>query len=215
MKLLALSDLHGDYSHVESICEKAGDFDAVLIAGDITDFGPDERALELLKMFKEPVFAIPGNCDNPSILKLLDKNAINLHNSVHEMDGFTFMGLGGSNPTPFNTPFELSEKKIGEYIGTLLGRINGRSSRNNGKTILLSHAPPLNTTDKLPRGNVGSAALARYLGRFDLVVCGHIHEARGSVRVNGTHVVNPGAASRGQGALITINDRITVEFIDV
>ncbi|MDD5474822.1 MAG: metallophosphoesterase [Candidatus Methanoperedens sp.] len=215
MKLLALSDLHGDYSHVESICEKAGNFDAVLIAGDLTNFGPDEHALELLKMFKEPVFAIPGNCDNPSILKLLDENAINLHNSVHEMEGFTFIGLGGSNPTPFNTPFELSEKKIGEYVGTLLGRLNGRSGRNNGKTILLSHAPPLNTTDKLPRGNVGSAALARYLGRFDLVVCGHIHEARGSVRVNGAQVVNPGVASRGQGALITINDRITVEFIDV
>ena len=71
MKLLALSDLHGDYSHVESIIDKAGDIDAVLIAGDITDFGPDEKALELLGMFKVPVLAVPGNCDNPSLLKIL------------------------------------------------------------------------------------------------------------------------------------------------
>ena len=69
MKLLALSDLHGDYSHVESILDKAGDIDAVLIAGDITDFGPDEKALELLGMFKIPVLAVPGNCDNPSLVE--------------------------------------------------------------------------------------------------------------------------------------------------
>lgn len=207
MKLLALSDLHGDYSHVESILDKAGEVDAVLIAGDITNFGPDEKALELLEMFKVPVLAVPGNCDNPSLLKILDENAINLHNSIYEMGGLTFMGLGGSNPTPFNTPFELSEKKIGEYIGTLLGRLKGR-------IILLSHAPPRNTTDRLPYGNVGSEALARYLGRFDLIVCGHIHEARGMVRVNGTRIVNPGMASKGQGAVVTINMEMNIEFID-
>ncbi len=208
MKLLVLSDLHGDYSHVGSILDQAGDFDAILIAGDITNFGPDEHALELLEMFDEPVFAIPGNCDNPSILRVLDENTINLHNSSHTLQGLTFVGLGGSNPTPFNTPFELSEKKIGEYVGMLLSRLNGR-------TILLSHAPPLNTTDRVPRGNVGSEALARFLGRLDLIVCGHIHEARGSVCVKGTCVVNPGAASKGHGALITIKDDISVEFINV
>ncbi len=209
MKLLALSDLHGNYSYVESIIDMSGNFDAVIIAGDITNFGPDEHAIELLKIFKEPVFAIPGNCDLPSILKVLDKNTINLHNSIYTTGGLTFIGLGGSNPTPFNTPFELSEKKIGEYVGTLLSKI-----KDNGRTILLSHAPPLNTTDKLPRGNVGSKALARFLGRLDLIVCGHIHEARGSICVKGTHVVNPGAASKGHGALITIKDVISTEFID-
>ncbi|MFZ3383589.1 MAG: metallophosphoesterase [Candidatus Methanoperedens sp.] len=209
MKLLALSDLHGDYSHVGSILDKAGDIDAVLIAGDLTNFGPDEKALELLGMFKTPVLAVPGNCDNPTLVNILDenKNTINLHNSLHKIGDLTFIGLGGSNPTPFNTPFELSEKKISEYVGTLLGRSKGRM-------ILLSHAPPKNTTDKLPHGNVGSESLARYLGRFDLIVCGHIHEARGIVRVNGTQVVNPGMASKGQGAVITIGEKIDIEFID-
>jgi Icc-related predicted phosphoesterase len=207
MKFLALSDLHGDYSHIKALQDKAGDIDAVLIAGDITNFGPDGRALDLLGMLKEPILAVPGNCDNPSLLKLLDEKAINLHNSSYTLNDLTFVGLGGSNPTPFNTPFELSEKKIGEYIGTLLANLKGR-------IILLSHAPPRNTLDKVPRGNAGSEALARYLGRFDLIVCGHIHEARGSVKVNGTLVVNPGVASKGQAALITINDEIKVEFID-
>lgn len=210
MKLLALSDFHGDYSHISAILDKAGECEAILIAGDITDFGPDEKALELLGMFKDPVLAVPGNCDNPSMLKVLDenKNTINLHNSLHTIGDFTFMGLGGSNPTPFNTPFELSEKKIGEYIGTLLSRSKGR------KNILLSHAPPRNTTDKLPHGNVGSTAMEYYLGRFFLIICGHIHEARGMVKVKSTCIVNPGMASKGQGALITMEDDIKVDFID-
>ncbi len=209
MKLLALSDLHGDYSHVELIRNKAGDFDAVVIPGDITNFGPDEKALELLGMFDEPIMAVPGNCDNISLLKILEKKTISLHNSFHTFGEYTFVGIGGSNPTPFNTPFELSEKRIGEYIGTLLSKLN-----NTKKIILISHAPPRNTTDRLQIGNVGSEALERFLGRFDLIICGHIHEARGQVRINGTLVVNPGQASKGQAALITINDNISVEFID-
>jgi len=59
MKLLALSDLHGDYSHVEAIRNKAGDFDAVVISGDITNFGPDELAYKLLEMFNVPIMTVP------------------------------------------------------------------------------------------------------------------------------------------------------------
>ncbi len=209
MKLLAISDLHGDYSHVEAIRNKAGDFDAVVISGDITNFGPDEHAYKLLEMFNEPVMTVPGNCDNISLLKILGEKSISLHNSSHTIGKLTFVGLGGSNPTPFNTPFELSEKKIGELIGTLLSKLN-----TNNKIILISHAPPMNTTDRLSGGNVGSEALERFLGRFDLVMCGHIHEARGEVMVKGTLVVNSGQGSKGQAAIITIEDKITAEFID-
>jgi len=207
MKLLALSDLHGDYSHVKPLKDSAGKIDAVLVAGDLTDFGPDEKALELLAMFEEPVLAIPGNCDNPSIVELLDKKGVNLHKSHRTINDTTFIGLGGSNPTPFNTPFELSEEEIAGNMDALFEGADGR-------IILLCHAPPKNTLDKLPFGNVGSEALAHSLGNCDLIVCGHIHEARGTVRVKDTLVVNPGMAAKGEAAVITINDGISVEFID-
>ena len=207
MKLLALSDLHGNYSHVKALQNNAGKIDAVLIAGDITDFGPDEKALELLAMFKEPVLAIPGNCDYPSIVELLNEKGVNLHKSRRTFNNITFIGLGGSNPTPFNTPFELSEEEIAKNMETLFEGLEDR-------IILLSHAPPKNTLDKLPFGNVGSEALVGALGKCDLVVCGHIHEARGTMRVNDTLVVNPGMAANGEAAVITINDEISVEFID-
>lgn len=60
MKILAISDPHGDYSKIEEIIEKAGDFDLAVVVGDITNFGPDEKVDELLGMFDKPVLAIPG-----------------------------------------------------------------------------------------------------------------------------------------------------------
>ncbi len=207
MKLLALSDLHGDYSYVDELLRKAGDVDAVLIVGDITNFGPDEHAVDLLKKFKQPVLAIPGNCDYPTLTKLLEQYAINLHENSYTMKELTFVGLGGSNPTPFNTPFELSENEIAQKIEKLSKNLKGRG-------ILLSHAPPKNTMDGVGGRNVGSEALTKFLGAFELVVCGHIHEARGSIRINNTLVVNPGKASDGKAALITINHEISVRFID-
>ncbi|MFY9201941.1 MAG: metallophosphoesterase, partial [Methanosarcina flavescens] len=71
MKILAISDPHGDYSKIRKMMEKAGDFDLVVIVGDITHFGPDEKVEELMELFDKPVLAIPGNCDQRSILKTL------------------------------------------------------------------------------------------------------------------------------------------------
>jgi Icc-related predicted phosphoesterase len=53
------------------------------------------------------------------------------------------------------------------------------------------------------------------MNRFDLIVCGHIHEARGTAMKGDTTIVNVGEASQGYGALIILNDSICVELIEV
>ncbi|HIH44171.1 MAG TPA: metallophosphoesterase [Candidatus Methanoperedenaceae archaeon] len=214
MKLLAIADLHGDYTHVNAIRERAGSVDAILIAGDLTDFGPDEKAHELFDMLGSdvPVLAIPGNCDYPGILKVIEKaGAINMHNRTWKIDNTEFIGFGGSNPTPFGTPFEISEKKILENVGQLISRAKGE------RLVLLSHAPPKDTLDRVPSGaNAGSTALADRKGTFDLVVCGHIHESRGVMsNGNGSVIVNPGPAFKGCAALIDLDSEITASLIQV
>lgn len=210
MKILALSDLHGDFSKVQALIEHAGEIDGVLISGDITNFGPDKDALELINMFDVPVLAIPGNCDQPGILDVLDNsNAINLHKNCYSIGDTSFMGLGGSNSTPFNTPFELTDEDMEEAIDDMLSSCSGI------RNILLSHAPPYGYVDELSVGHVGSHAIARFMNRFDLIVCGHIHEARGTAMSGGTTIVNVGEASQGYGALIILNDSICVELIKV
>lgn len=218
MKILAISDPHGDYSKIKKMMEKAGDFDLAVIVGDLTHFGPDEKVDELIEMFDRPVLAIPGNCDQRSILKALDASkAINLHGKTEQIRNIRFIGLGGSNPTPFNTPFELSEEEIENALEGMV--CSAESSADCGTIVLLTHAPPHGSRDELPFGHVGSKAIQKFLDRVDLIVCGHIHEAKGIETVGKTVVVNPGEASKGSGAVITIRETedkpIEVEFVEV
>jgi Icc-related predicted phosphoesterase len=218
MKILAISDPHGDYSKIKKIIEKAGNFDLVAIVGDITNFGPDEKVDELAEMFDKPVLAIPGNCDQRSILKTLENSkAINLHGKAEQIGNIRFIGLGGSNPTPFNTPFELSEEEIESALEGMV--CSAENSEECGTIVLLTHAPPHGARDELPFGHVGSKAIKEFLDRVDLIVCGHIHEAKGMEKVGKTVVVNPGEACKGSCALITIketeNKPIEVEFVEV
>lgn len=218
MKILAISDPHGDYSKIKKIIEKAGDFDLAVIVGDLTHFGPDEKVKELMEMFDKPVLAIPGNCDQRSILKALDASkAVNLHGKAEQIGNIRFIGLGGSNPTPFNTPFELSEEEIENALEGLV--CSAESAEECGRIVLLTHAPPHGARDELPFGHVGSKAIQKFLDRVDLIVCGHIHEAKGIENIGKTTIVNPGEACKGSCALITLeeaeNKPIKVEFMEV
>ncbi|NLN43114.1 MAG: metallophosphoesterase [Methanosarcina sp.] len=218
MKILAISDPHGDYSKIRKMMEKAGDFDLAVIVGDITDFGPNEKVEELMEMFDRPVLAIPGNCDQKSILEALDASkAINLHGEAEQIGNIRFIGLGGSNPTPFNTPFELSEEEIEK---TLQGMIcSAENNEDCGTIVLLTHARPHGAWDELPFGHVGSKAIQNFFDRVDLIVCGHIHEAKGLEQVGKTVVINPGEACKGSCALIKLEETegkpIEVEFVEV
>lgn len=212
MRIFAIADPHGDYSKIKGLLKKAGEIDLVLVAGDITNFGPDEKALELLELFDVPILAVPGNCDQPSILKVLDNSkAINLHENSYTIDDTVFIGYGGSNPTPFCTPFEMQECDIGEGLEEIVKK----SESNNVKIVLLTHAPPHGFLDEVPSGHVGCTSISAFIGRAELIVCGHIHEARGVVREKGTVIVNPGMAALGYAALIKINNSRVGDIIEV
>lgn len=204
MRLFAIADPHGNYSAILPLLEKAGSIDAVLIAGDITNFGPAEKASELMGMFSQKVMAVPGNCDPLSMAQFLDSSCASLHEKVENFKGITFAGFGGSNPTPFCTPFEIEECDIGERLDHLVHD----ALRMKQPIVLLTHAPPYGILDTVGDNHVGCRSLASYLGRVSLIVCGHIHEARGVMEQNGTIVVNPGMAASGYAALIDIGNPV-------
>ncbi|MDK2892234.1 metallophosphoesterase [Methanohalophilus sp.] len=215
MRILAISDTHSNFSRIPDILDKSGDIDLVIVAGDITNFGPDDHALELLNMFEVPVFAIPGNCDLRSIIDTIEKSdAINLHKRVQVFQDVTFIGIGGSNPTPFKTPFEIEEKDIALSLEKLLSD----AKKNHGYIVLLSHAPPFGTLDRVNNKNVGCKSISRMLGKVDLIVSGHIHEDRGVMEKQGTTVINTGMTSDGSAALIDLDaasHKINVTMIQV
>jgi uncharacterized protein len=209
MRFLAVTDFHNDYTKVPEILKKAGRVDGTLLAGDLTEFGPTDNADKLLKELPKPIFAVPGNCDPQDMVDLLESEDINLHEKKKTLDGIILVGIGGSNPTPFNTPFEFSEDEIRKVLERLVKGVSGT-------TILLSHAPPKGHGDTIPNGaHVGSTTIADMAPHFKAIVCGHIHEDRSVSMLGDTLIVNPGPAMSGNAAILEIdaNGRVTATLI--
>lgn len=180
--------------------------DVFVAAGDLTNFGPVSYARELLRDLPVPTLAVPGNCDPRDIVPLLGDLGVDLHGRRVNVADRTFVGIGGSNPTPFGTPFELSEEEI---YGTLRGIMEPGA-------ILVSHPPPRGLVDTVRSGDhVGSTSVRRIVDEFapPVVLCGHIHEARGVARHGPTTVVNPGAAREGHSALVDVTDEVRVRLL--
>ena len=201
MKFLVVSDIHASSSALDWINERITrhKVDAVLVLGDVTHFGPMQWALDFLAALKAPAYVIPGNCDPLELPREVEKVATDMHGKSVGLDGFQLVGLGGSNPTIFNTPFELSEDEI-------LSRLEAVSSKG---MVLMTHTPPFGTHDQIPSGiNVGSTAVAEIVQRFSplVVLSGHVHEARAVTEKDGTLYMNPGPAKDGYAGLLTLNE---------
>jgi len=217
MKLLVGSDFHGNEVMVERFIAKAEEEHAeiILLCGDITNFGTLREATHLLSQFtrlRVPVLFVPGNCDPPSLLGVDLEGVRCIHGRTVSYDEISFLGIGGSPPTPFHTPFEIEEKEI-------LVKINQAAENliEDRRLILVSHAPPHGTRlDRTGFGlHVGSKSVRKFIedkGPF-LVFCGHIHEARGEDRINETILINPGPARHGDYVSVSLkNGDIDVEF---
>lgn len=210
--VLLIADLHGQFGKIDSFLDLNPE--AVFIAGDITNMGPVDAVDDVLSRIDVPCFAVPGNCDPREILDVLEhSDAVSLHGSAINLGKMTLVGVGGSNPTPFNTPFELTDKQIDDVLHSAMNKME-KAVHN----ILLCHAPPYETLDKPAGEHVGSQSIRKHMKAFDLVCCAHIHEARGIMDVDGVKIVNPGPAMDGHCAMIHFgNDArdIRIELLTV
>ncbi len=193
MKIIAIGDIHMDISHLEQV-SGLGDADLVLVTGDLTNFGSREdsqRVLNALMGINPRVYAVHGNLDHPEVNDHLDEIGISLHGKGIIHGELGICGIGGSNPTPFNTPTEYPEEKIYDFAKTGYKDISDAEIK-----ILVSHAPPFATaTDKIDSGvHVGSKAIRDFIEQKqpDFCFTGHIHEARGTDRIGKTLILNPG-----------------------
>ena len=210
--VLLIADLHGQFGKIDSFLELNPE--AVFIAGDITNMGPVDAVDDVLARIDVPCFAVPGNCDPREILETLEhSDAVNMHGHQMNLGKMTIVGIGGSNPTPFGTPFELTDKQIDDVLSSAMKKME-KATHN----ILLTHAPPFETLDKPAGEHIGSHSIRKHMKAFDIVCCAHIHEARGVMDVDGVKVVSPGPAMDGNCAMIRFgNDArdIKIELLTV
>jgi len=190
------------------------------------------KAEEKLKRIGGKLYIMPGNDDYDEFNELLEKHAGNvivpIDQKIVDIEGFNLLGYGYSNPTPWNTPREKSEKEIYNDLKKLVEK------EDNEKSIFAIHVPPYNTKiDKAPKldkelrqvisaGNieyvsVGSTSVRRIIEEYAPIVGvhGHVHEAMGIDYIRAKNgkdvpVINPGSVySSGMlnGVIIEINEK--------
>ncbi len=208
MRLLCITDIHGDRRSFTEILKREADrSDVILLGGDITHFGTPEDAEWFVREAQatgRPVFAVAGNCDSPQIDRFLAETGISLSGFGRQVGSFGLYGVSAA-PIWHGMTYELSEEELGLVLRTGAEQLTDATVE-----VVLSHAPPRDTAVDVVRSgaHVGSTSVREVLDRRRpaLVVCGHVHEARGIDRLGQTVVVNCGPAASGYYACATVEE---------
>ena len=211
MKIINISDIHGNLMPIDGLGAALCPVDLVIIAGDLTHFGDGRDAEDVISSvakYNRNILAVTGNCDTKSVNEYLTAKGLNIHGRSVNINGLSFAGAGGSLPCPSPTPNVYTEE---EYAGIFEKAFEGPG---DAPRILVSHQPPYNTlNDTLANGShVGSRTVREYIERYKPLVCftGHIHEAPGIDTIGGTKIVNPGPLGTRSYAYLDITDKINI-----
>ena len=206
MRLLCLSDIHGETEGLDDLLRGDARPDVVVVAGDITHLGGKSEAERVLLPILEsgtPLVAVAGNMDRDSARAYLEERGIDLHARGMRIRDVGFMGLGGGTPSPFRSPWEIDDAEAERCLAAGFSQIAEAPFK-----VLVSHSPPRGTDlDRSFAGaHVGSAPVRRFLdsNRVGLCICGHIHESAGLQVIGGAPCVNIGPFKDGHYALVTI-----------
>jgi Icc-related predicted phosphoesterase len=153
-------------------------------------------------------FVSPGNDDEMEVDDVIRRaELVELaEGRLVEIEGFSMISTGWSNPTPWNTHREESEDKLAERIDAMAAQVPDPS-----RAIFNLHCPPfksgldeapaIDADLKLLHGGralrpVGSTAVREAIERRQPLISlhGHIHESKGAVKIGETLSINPGSA---------------------
>lgn len=211
MRLLIISDIHGQVDKVKRLSSALKGIELVLIAGDITTFGEADHAaavLEPLLSQPAPVLAVPGNCDPEGVSQYLESKQISLQGRTLQQGGYLFVGAGGSLPCPGLTPNECNDSFFETILCKALHRNEANSAFSGSKRlILVTHQPAFGTAvDTVEGRSTGSSSIRRFIETHQpvLAVSGHIHEAFGTDQIGTTVLINPGPLKQGRYATVDI-----------
>ena len=199
MKIISFGDIHEDLSTLKFMKNELETADLIIITGDLTNYHGRKEAqkvIEEIMEFNQNILAQFGNLDTSDVNDYLSEKNINLHGNGHIINEIGIFGVGGSNPTPFQTPTEFSESEIEAFL-----RIGFEKVRSAKWKIMVPHAPPKGTNiDVIGNGtHVGSLSVRDFIIRYkpDISLSGHIHEARGSHKLGNTLLFNAGMYREG------------------
>lgn len=223
MKVLIISDGHGDLARLEQIEPVAAGADLVLYGGDFAAFGKIETGkpyLERLAHLHDRVFAVTGNCDEPEFRETLEEFDISIEGSLSYFNGLMFSGSGGALHFTGETPNERSDEDLASDLHLVTESVPegfSGSDESWSNLVVIAHHPPKDTLlDTVSGGvHVGSPLIRSFIETWKplLVVSGHIHESAAVDRIGPTQLVNPGSLAAGQYAVAEITGGKKIPFV--
>jgi Icc-related predicted phosphoesterase len=223
MKIAVIGCIHNEIERLPILLEKVASYEPkVLISvGDIANatfpkgFEPIDIGkifLEEVKEYFEKVLIVPGTWDK-DLIPFFQKQKVLLHERGETLGEIGIYGFGGAQ-TPFNTPYEPSEKEIEEGLRKGFEDVKDRKIK-----IQATHAPPFNSTlDLVGNKHVGSNAVRKIIEEFSpqVAVCAHIHESMGKDSIRNTIALNVGKFTEGYFGLIEVEEKeIKVEIVSL
>lgn len=185
-----------------------------------------QLAGERLRSSGVKMYMTGGNDDIPEIKAIIkgSEYLVDPEERVVEIDGkHEMISLGWSNPTPWNTPRECSEEDLWGKIESMASQV-----KNIRNCIFNLHVPPIDSIisecQKLDKDlkpvfvggepemiSGGSLSVRKAIEEHQplLGLHGHIHEARGTVKIGRTLCINPGSeSSEGilRGAIVNVEN---------
>lgn len=208
MKIYAVADIHGAQNRMNTIQNNITTHqpDLVVICGDLTQFGPGEQARSFLDSLPVKTIAVPGNIDTADVYKAIEESsALSLHEHQLMVDTASFVGFGGEMDIALSEILIASQdgkKKFWDAV--------------DESSIVVTHVPPHGLQDKVFMGkHIGNKEFRSLIDEKQprLVLCGHVHEDPGYTHHNSTVVVNCSMGKRTEGAMITLNEQISVNIL--
>ncbi len=213
MRILALSDIHGNFKAVKKILERESACDVILLCGDLTTLGTAKEVVDALQQIRSravPLLAVAGNMDSPDIDAALVAGDCSINGTGKKIGDVGFFGVSAAPLSPLHTPYEIPEDEI-----LLKAKRGWNEIKDVRRKVFVPHAPPRKTTlDRTFLGShVGSTSIRAFIEQYepDVVVCGHIHEARGIDTLGRVRMMNCGQAAKGYYGIIEIGADIRVE----
>jgi Icc-related predicted phosphoesterase len=200
MRILAISDLHGDFAQAIDACARLRP-DLLLCGGDWGD--PEEVAAADLGRFLAicPVLTTFGNHDPFELLRRTsnrDGTPVLLgQGEVRDVGGLRIAAIGGIWAKSHRRPYYVTDEDVAGYA---------RLTASQGPVdILLTHGCPVGLADLTPSGRHGGQRC--FLDAFKTIaprlhLCGHLHVAQEKTLADGRKVINVGATPEGSVAVI-------------
>lgn len=191
MKIVVLSDIHGNYDALSAVLGRIRDYDYLLVLGDLVDYGPEpERVIDALK---SDALIVKGNHDHAVAFGV----DCGCSEETHDVSVFTREKI---------TLPRLDKNQI-SFLSSLPSEMNLRAGDHSLKLVhgspnnpLYGYVYPWNMKEALCPGSSRVRLLQEKIEKrcdlsWDFLLLGHTHHQFTS-RLSSTLVMNPGSVGQ-------------------